>query len=480
LALVEVDFEGKLSETYQLPLAMTFGEVGDELRRTNPNAIIAAIVSKRVAGLLHDAVFDDETCAALFALIANAGELDAHHGRIRGVRGETFQAILGSAEVPLPVRRGSAEQSNTSILFGDRFILKLYRRLENGINPDCEMGRYLTERVGFNGIPPFAGLIEYSPAAPGESTVLAMLQGFVPNVGDGWKWTVEELERYYETCSAVALPDFTSEDLRDPLELSERPTSQLARDHVGIYLESAATLGRRTAELHLALALPTDDPAFAPEPMTADDFKAQLTDLRQHAAGVFDVLKERVSYLPDDVIEIAAAVLSRRRRILDRWANMKLDNLRTQRIRIHGDYHLGQVLRVKTDFVIIDFEGEPARALAYRRSKQCPLKDVAGMLRSFSYAAYGTLINYTARHPEDFARLEPWAQLWEGFVSAEFLRAYRETAGGAPFLPDNSTDFRKLLDVFLLDKALYEILYELNSRPGWVRIPMLGMMSLPS
>jgi maltose alpha-D-glucosyltransferase/alpha-amylase len=386
---------------------------------------------------------------------------------------------MGSAEIPLQVRRASAEQSNTSILFGEQFILKLFRRLENGVNPDCEIGRYLTEKTKFDGIPPFAGSIEYAPAAAGEPTVLAMLQGFVANEGDGWKWTVEELDRYYETCAAGTLPENAGDDLRDPLELSERPTSQLARDHVGIYLDAAATLGRRTAELHLALASPTDDPAFAPEPMTADDLQAQIADVRRHAAGVFDLLKERVSYLPDDVVEIAASVLSRRRRLLDRWGNMKFDNLRTQRIRIHGDYHLGQVLRVKTDFVILDFEGEPARPLAYRRSKQCALRDVAGMLRSFSYAAYGTLINYTARRPEDFARLEPWAQLWERFVSAEFLRAYRETARGARFLPANSIDFRKLLDVFLLDKALYEILYELNSRPGWVRIPMLGMMSLP-
>jgi len=153
--------------------------------------------------------------------------------------------------------------------------------------------------------------------------------------------------------------------------------------------------------------------------------------------------------------------------------------VQTKKIRIHGDYHLGQVLRVKSDFVILDFEGEPARSLAYRRSKQCPLKDIAGMLRSFSYAAYGTLINYTTRHPEDLARLEPWAQLWERFVAAEFLRAYRETTRGADFLPANTSDFRKLLDVFLLDKALYEILYEMNSRPGWVRIPMLGILALP-
>jgi maltose alpha-D-glucosyltransferase/alpha-amylase len=133
---------------------------------------------------------------------------------------------------------------------------------------------------------------------------------------------------------------------------------------------------------------------------------------------------------------------------------------------------------VKTDFVILDFEGEPARSLAYRRSKQCALKDVAGMLRSFSYAAYATLINYTARHPEDLATLEPWARFWERSVAAEFLRAYRQAAQGADFLPANESDFQNLLDAFLLDKALYEVLYELNSRPAWVRIPLMGIMSL--
>jgi maltose alpha-D-glucosyltransferase/alpha-amylase len=462
-----------------LPLAMAFGDDADELRRAAPNASISAIVSNGAGGLLHDGVFDDQSCAALFALIQNAGKLETRHGRIQGVRGKAFQRILQSAEAQLQVRRGSAEQSNTSILFGDRFILKLFRRLEPGLNPDCEIGQYLTEKTSFNGIPAFAGSIEYLPADAAEPMTLAMLQGLVPNEGDGWKWTVEELDRYYETCSTVAFPENVSGELGHPLDLSERPTSQLARDHVGIYLDSAAMLGRRTAELHLALACPTDNPAFAPEPMMPDDLQTQLAELRQHAASVFDVLKERVPYLPDEVVEIAAAVLSRRRRILDHLGNVKIDGLQTQRTRIHGDYHLGQVLRVKTDFVILDFEGEPARSLAYRRSKQCPLKDVAGMLRSFSYAAYGTLINYTARHPEDLARLEPWALLWERFVAAEFLRAYREAAQGAEFLPVDNMDFRKLLDIFLLDKALYEILYELNSRPGWVRIPMLGMMSLP-
>jgi maltose alpha-D-glucosyltransferase/alpha-amylase len=479
LAFVEVQFDSGLSDVYLMPLAMTFGDDAAELRRAAPNAVIASIASEKTSGLLYDGIFDDKTCLELLSLIENELELHARSGRIRGMRGNAFEAVRGPAEAPLPVRRGSAEQSNTSILYGDRLILKLFRRQEPGLNPDAEIGRYLTENAKFDRIPPFAGSIEHEPIADAEPAVLAMLQGLVANEGDGWKSTVEELGRYFETCAPLPFPEYLRAELEDPLELSERPASQLARDHLGIYLDSAATLGRRTAELHLALALPTDDPAFASEPLTVADLEVLLADLRQHASRVFDVLKERVSYLPDEVVESAAAVLSRRRRILDHFKVLKSDSLRTRRIRIHGDYHLGQVLKVKTDFVILDFEGEPARSLAYRRAKQCPLKDVAGMLRSFSYAAYASLISYTTRHPEDIVRLEPWAQLWERSAAAQFLRAYREVAQGAEFLPIDSADFRRLLDVFLLDKALYEVLYELNARPAWVRIPLMGIMNLP-
>jgi maltose alpha-D-glucosyltransferase/alpha-amylase len=477
LAMVEVRFESGTPDIYLTTLAMTFGDAAEEIQRTAPNAIITRIVSGREPGLLHEGVFDDETCAALFSLIANGQELNARHTRISGVRGKIFSEVQGSAETPLAVRRGSAEQSNTSILFGDRFILKLFRRLERGSNPDAEIGRYLTENTSFRQIPPFAGSIECA-AADADPSTLGMLQGFVANEGDGWKWTLEELNRYFETCAAIAFPETIDSKPKDPVELSEAPTSQLARDHVGIYLDSATTLGRRTAEMHLALASPTNDPAFAPEPMAAQDLETLLVDLRQHATKVFDLLKEQVSFLPDEVVEDAAEVLSKRRRILEQYNGLRLDKLRTLRTRIHGDYHLGQVLKVKTDFVMLDFEGEPARPLSYRRAKQCPLKDVAGMLRSFSYAVHVSLINYTARHNEDVTRLEPWALLWERSVATEFLRAYRETAQDADFLPTDGADFRKLLDIFLLDKALYEVLYEMNSRPAWLRIPLMGILSL--
>jgi len=477
LAMVEVRFESGTPDIYLTTLAMTFGDAAEEIQRTAPNAIITPIVSGREPGLLHEGVFDDETCAALFSLIANGQELNARHTRISGVRGKAFPEVQGSAETPLSVRRGSAEQSNTSILYGDRFILKLFRRLERGSNPDAEIGRYLTENTSFRHIPPFAGSIECT-AADADPSTLGVLQGLVANEGDGWKWTLEELNRYFETCAPIAFPETMNSEPKDPVELSEAPTSRLARDHVGIYLDSATTLGRRTAEMHLALAAPTNDPAFAPEPMAAQDLETLLVDLRQHATKVFDLLKEHVSFLPDEVVEDAAEVLSKRRRILDQFNGLRLDKLRTLRTRIHGDYHLGQVLKVKTDFVILDFEGEPARPLSYRRAKQCPLKDVAGMLRSVSYAVHVSLINYTARHNEAVTRLEPWALLWERSVAAEFLRAYRDTAQDAEFLPINGADFRKLLDIFLLDKALYEVLYEMNSRPAWLRIPLMGILSL--
>ncbi len=478
LALVEVQYSGEAPDTYLLPLGVTLGEHGEELRRAAPNTVIASVMTRESSGLLHDATSDDAACAALLSLIENGDKISSRHGLIRGVRSTAFQKILGSAETPLPVRRGSAEQSNTSILFGDRFILKLFRRPEGGINPDCEIGKYLTETVGFDQIPPFAGSIEYAPAGEGEPATLAILQGLVTNEGDGWKWTIEELDRYFEMCAPLPLPENLGAELRNSVELADSPPSQVAQDHVGMYLEAAATLGRRTAELHLALASPTDDPAFLPEPLDTGELQTLLADVRQHASTVFDILKERVPYLSDDVIEIAAPVLIQRRRIMQRLDELRNLSLRAQRTRVHGDYHLGQVLRVKTDFVILDFEGEPARPLAYRRAKQSPLKDVAGMLRSFSYAAYASLTGYIARHPGDFASLEPWAHLWERAVSGEFLRAYRQTVGNAEFVPAGSEDFRALLNVFLLDKALYEVLYELNSRPDWIRIPLLGIMSL--
>jgi maltose alpha-D-glucosyltransferase/alpha-amylase len=289
-----------------------------------------------------------------------------------------------------------------------------------------------------------------------------MLQGLIANEGDGWTWTTEELERYYENCARTPLP----------------PAAESAPDHVGAYLAAAAVLGRRTAELHLALASEPDDPAFSPEPFDAREIETMTAGMREDAARAFDLLKGNLSVLPDEVLEMAGVALGKRRAIVERLSLNGEGRDFGKRIRTHGDYHLGQVLRTKNDFAIIDFEGEPARPLDQRRAKHTPLKDVAGMLRSFRYAANATLMTYTTRHPEDFESLAPWASLWERTVSAEFLAAYREVTKTSDILPAAEDDFRKLLDACLLEKATYELMYELNNRPTWVRIPLAGILAL--
>src|SRR5579862_6418377 len=315
LTLVEVQYESGPADTYLLLLGASFGDEAEQLRHSAPNAVIAAVVAQGIPGLLYEAAFSDATCAELLSLIASNRELDSRNGKVRGVRGAAFGVVLGPAELPLAVRRGSLEQSNTSIIYSDRFILKLFRREEPGINPDCEMGQFLTEQVGFDRIPPFAGSIECTPSDGGPSTTLGMLQGLVANEGDGWKWTLEELDRYYEMCAAAPFPEASAE-IPNALELAEHPPSELARDHVGIYLDAAATLGRRTAELHKALASRSDNPAFAPEPLSAAHAEALAADLRQHVSITLEFLKDRMPHLPDEVVDTAAAVLGRRRQLL--------------------------------------------------------------------------------------------------------------------------------------------------------------------
>jgi maltose alpha-D-glucosyltransferase/alpha-amylase len=456
---------------------MTYGPDTDRLQQEAPNAILCPVISRRERGLLHDAALADPACAALLALIENGVQMPTQSGIIRGAPGAAFAALRGAPGTPLAPARISKERSNTSLIYGERLILKLFRRLQPGPNPDSEIGRYLTEKANFDGVPPFAGTIEYQ--RPGvDGSTLAMMQGLMANEGDAWTLTLEELERYYENSARVPPPEGIEGDgAGDLVALSTRAPSQLAHDHVGIALDSMARLGKRTATLHLALAAPSEDPAFSPEPLTSGDVQTLRADVREKAAKVFDLLRDNAAKLPDVMLDLARLVLGRRKQILDSFRGIAGSNPQAQRSRIHGDYHLGQVIRVRSDYVILDFGGEPIRPLPERRAKHSPLKDVAGMLRSLSYAAYAGLINYTARRPEDFEKLEPWARLWERSTAAEFLRAYRETASNAAFLPPDEGDFRGLLTLYWLDNLCYELAYELNNRPYWARIPLMGILS---
>ncbi len=480
LTLVDVSYSSGEVDTYLVPLALTFGETGEAICRNQGTTVLAAVTTAQGEGFLHDGVLDDAADRHLLDLIAGAGEIKMQHGTVRGLPGTRLAELRGSE--PAEPKRGSAEQSNTSILFGSRLIMKLFRRQQPGPNPDTEIGRYLSEHSGFRATAPFGGAIEYAPDS-GVPSTFAMLQGLVPNEGDGWEWTLEDLQRYFEQVAMEAMPAAH----QPPTHISwtakaEKPESEWVIEHVGTYLEAAALLGRRTAELHLALGQPTSDPAFAPEPVTAAELAALRSDLSSHASMAFDALRQSLSKLPGEVEEMSGLVLSRRRLAAERLERVGELASAGMRTRVHGDYHLGQVLRSRGDFVILDFEGEPARSLVERRAKQSPMKDVAGMLRSFSYAAYTGLQRVLTRRPGDAERLEPWTRLWEQATCRAFLRAYRLTlaaAGGAKLLPESAAAFEQLLEIYVLDKALYELVYELNNRPAWVRIPLAGILALP-
>ena len=380
-------------------------------------------------------------------------------------------------------RVGSAEQSNTSILYGNQLILKLFRRLQPGENPDVEIGRFLTEVAKFPHIAPFFGEISITPEG-GEKTTSAMLQGLVANQGDGWQWFLWQLEEFLTAIATLPAPaaspaiSFLSDDAHpDALIQYAKPA-----------IEAAALLGRRTAEMHLALAAPTDDAAFAAEQLTSADLASDAARVEAQLHSALEALRAKLSFIQDDTtVDAAALLLSRRPQLLARARSITSFLPGGKRIRIHGDYHLGQTLRTSDgetgDFVLLDFEGEPARSLIERRQKQSPLKDVAGMVRSFSYAAYSGLFKFLDDHskkgnPIDDRNFSDWAQLWQNATAGEFLRAYKQSITNNPDLLPPLKQAQSLLEVYLLEKALYELLYELNNRVTWLRIPLAGILAL--
>jgi maltose alpha-D-glucosyltransferase/alpha-amylase len=411
----------------------------------------------------------------------SAGDVFPQGGRLDARASKAFP--VESATQRLPSRASTAEQSNTSIRFDDRLFLKLFRRLQAEENPDVEMGRFLTEIANFTRIPPFLG--EIAMSSPGsQKTTVAMLQGLVPNQGDGWQWFLDELSLWLVTVAgqpAPAIsqtPEFQGSGEAPPEKLAEAQST----------LRAAALLGRRTAEMHLALASSADLPAFAPEPMTAEDLALDAERIEAQLKSTLEALKLKLATLDDATTDAAGLLLSRRPELIRRVRSIAALESSGQRIRIHGDYHLGQTLRTADakspdgddDFVLIDFEGEPARPIEERRRKQSPLKDVAGMLRSFSYVAFAAVDHFVGseRGSADPDALAAWAHWWQNAASAEFLRTYRDAVARNPALLPAPEPAQALLKVYLLEKALYEVLYELNSRPGWLRIPMHGILAL--
>jgi trehalose synthase-fused probable maltokinase len=462
LALFEVSFGDGGADLYFLPLSVS--------KVPPPEASLATLRGRGEEAVLHDALADDDVCTGLLDVIGQGREIFTQRGVIRAVRTAAFPELRGQPGSAVAVSRLPATSSNSLVRYDSRLLLKLFRRLEVGINPDFEVGRYLTEKTTFHNIPRVGGAIEYQGVAGGPIT-LVIVQAYVPNQGDGWTHLLGELD---ECLARVAKQSSVpAVDGRPLLELAATEPPMDIRDAIGPSLQQVATLGRRTGELHRALACGFDDPVFVPEPMTASDRETLVTDMRTQGNEALACVRQHLTELPQDTVPLAQQFLAEGPGILVREPEIPPGFFK---IRCHGDYHLGQVLWVENDFIIIDFEGEPTRTINDRRTKQSPLKDVAGMLRSFDYASHAALFAFESRG-RVAAGLEIWAALWQRWTSATFLRAYL-TAGVASLAAAAPGPLAALLDILMLDKACYELVYELNNRPDWVRIPLRGILSL--
>jgi maltose alpha-D-glucosyltransferase / alpha-amylase len=406
----------------------------------------------------HDALTDAEFRESLLNAIACGQTFEGTEGSLTASRTGALHRDCDPSGPKLESFVSRAEQSNSSIIFGDRFILKIFRKLEPGINPDLEIGRFLTER-GFKYTPAVLGQLEYRPKR-GESMYAGILQRFVRNQGDAWKYTLDSLKEFF--VRALQNGSAPTLDTYHPMELCGEELPALARQTIGEYIESARLLGARTAQMHAALADSRGGPDFEPEPFTPEHARHLYRDMLDQAESTFHLLRDRSDMLPNEI----------KAKVRERFSSLRDQEVTAVRIRHHGDFHLGQVLYTGDDFIIIDFEGEPARPLAHRRAKTLAMRDIAGMIRSFSYAAYAAL------ESEEKDRAEPWASFWAAWVGAEYLKAYFETAADAAFVGASETERRILFDAFVLQKALYEVSYELNNRPDWVHIPLRGIVNL--
>jgi maltose alpha-D-glucosyltransferase/alpha-amylase len=481
LLLIQIEYADEDPDLYVLALSYATGQRAEDLRNYHLKSVVTNlhIRSREEDGVLYESFLDHDFCAHLLESMQKRRRFRGNQGELVFSPTRIFRDLIRE-EGSLEPYASRAEQSNTSIVYGERFILKIYRRLEAGINPDLEIGNFLTENR-FAHTPPIAGSIDYQPTGRGNVMTISLLQGFVTNEGDAWQYTLDTLDDYFEhvqiTGAEIEPEIFTIQKL---LELVDREPP-FSHELLGPYLQFAYVIGHRTAEMHVLLARPGSGPDFEPEAFSTLYQRSLFQSQRALTNQTFLLLRRQVKDLPEKLKEQGQQILSLREEIFNRFKKLLGGKIQAKRIRCHGDYHLGQILYTGKDFVIIDFEGEPARPISERRLKRSPLRDVAGMLRSFHYAAYAALFNRFRSgviNEEEYLTQENWAKFWNLWVSVVFLKGYLEIAGKQEFLPQEREQLQTLLECYLLEKAIYEIGYEMNNRPDWLRIPFQGILQI--
>lgn len=483
LLFVRVTFTDGPSETYLLPLTTGQGEQAALIRKTYPNIVLirppCAEEAPDHTQLLFDPLWDQEFSSYLLDIITHERHLKGLRGTLVGHRTHSTKEVLQD-DPSLPPTMLNAEQSNTSISFGTRAILKMYRRLGQGVNPDLEIVQRLTA-MNFPYVPALAGFLDYQPEE-GEPITVGMLQQFVENEGNAWQDAGRSLDSYFTRVRPTHSEVPSSSGKGIPLlELSCQTIPSHARTWIGDYIDVANMLGRCTAELHWALFQHPDTPEFSPEPMSPAYLEHRHQVMTQLTRSTMDTLDKQRMNLPQDIRDDTQEILARRDQIFNYFENYLTLSGSCLRIRCHGDYHLGQVLWTGQKFIIIDFEGEPTRSLHERRTKHSPLVDVTSMLRSFHYAPYATLYHlFSDTGSENDHQLQgiPWAEFWYRWVSVSFLEGYRSLPSSKTMWPSSQKDIRILFETHMIEKAVYELAYEMNHRPDWAIIPIKGIQQL--
>ncbi|HWD17717.1 MAG TPA: maltose alpha-D-glucosyltransferase [Verrucomicrobiae bacterium] len=483
LIFVEAQFRETDPQVYLVPLACATQTDAGRVEREGAPFIIARLQwpASGEKGVLYDAVFSRDFARELLDTIARRGAFKGGRGRLFGAHTAILRRLRLQHALDVEPALVPIQQNNTSIVFGDVLILKFFRRLDSGVNPDLEITEFLSAQK-FPYMPPLAGSLEFSSRAD-EPATIGVMTAYIPKAKNGWDYTLDNLDRFFDRVQTLppekrAAPATPTASIT---RLAEREIPDEVCDLLGTFGDSAAEIGRRTAALHLALASDPERPAFAPEVFTPHAQRGMFQSMRNLTRQNFSLLAQRLGKLPEEEQKLAQQVLKLEADVLQCLRAIYARPLDAVRFRIHGDYHLSQLLHTGKEFLIIDFEGEPEITISERRLKRSPLIDVAGMIRSFHYAAQAGVWR-TGEHKTMSApqreTLLGWAHFWARYISAVFFKAYRKAGSAGALLPAHQEDLQLLMDVFLLRKVVYELGYELKNRSTWVRIPLQGILDL--
>lgn len=478
LLLLSIRYKEGNDERYLLPIAFepVASAAANDVAGKNAFCVVKTFLEQ---GFLYDASYNEGFQQGLLSLIQHRKRAKGASGTCRGIPGKQLKTIVADEEASLQPHILNVEQSNTSILYGEKLFLKLYRKLDDGVNPDIEMLSSLTEKSRFRNMPLYAGTLEYR-GSNGNIITLTLLQGYVKCKSDSWNYVLQTAGRFYDSILSEKSISSPEESIAPPSIFDVRLATvpgEFMEHNGSFFYEMIELLGKRTAEMHCALAGAKEN-GFSPEPFTQQYQRSLYQSIQGQVGRCMQILNKRKRSFSGNLKDDVEYILASERSILSLIKKNLQKKYDAQKIRIHGDYHLGQVLFTGKDFIIIDFEGEPARTLGERKLRYSCFRDVAGMVRSFHYAAYGSVYLNQAYSENDKRKLSQWIEFWYTYTAGIFLEAYLKHIESVSVLPKNNSDRESLLNVYLLEKAMYELGYEVDNRPGWAGIPINGITSV--